>query len=63
VPNSVERVRRNAAGGRRRIVPKCAKLGNYWDNFDEINSGYTLYQMIDKYHKRKTNTLIKTMFF
>jgi hypothetical protein len=45
-------------GGRRRIVPKCAKLGNYWGDFDEINSSYTLYQMINKYHKRKTNTLI-----
>jgi hypothetical protein len=45
------------AGGRRRIVPKCAKLGNYWGNFD-INSGYTLYQMIDKYHKRKTKDYV-----
>jgi hypothetical protein len=39
---------RKVAGGRRRIVPKCAKLGNYWGDFDEINSGYTSYQMIDK---------------
>jgi hypothetical protein len=39
----LEKVQKSkGVGGRRGIVPKCAKLGNYWGDFDEINSGYTI---------------------
>jgi hypothetical protein len=61
-----KKIRNEKGLGKKEDVPKCAKFGNYWGDVDEISSGYTLYQMIDKYHKRKTKDYViitETMIF